>query len=65
MIKILRGSAFNFVCVKRIRNGSILSETTDIAAQCAGLRAALKSPALEGRDIRRLQRAWSSCRRNH
>ena len=48
---------------KRFRIGLILSETTDRAAQRAGLRAAFKSPAREGQDVRRLQCAGSSCRR--
>ena len=71
---ILRRSAFDPACLrriclgrqgceKRIRSGSILSEKTDMAAQRAGLRAAFKSPAREGRDTRRLQRVGSSYRR--
>jgi len=36
-------SAVESGCEKRIRSGSILSETTDIAAQRAVLRAALKN----------------------
>jgi len=50
---------------KRIRSGSVLSETTNMAAQRAVLRAALKSPAQEGLDTRRLRRVGSSCCRNH
>ena len=61
---ILRRSAFDPGYEKRIRSGSILSETTNMAAQRAGLRAAFKSPAREGRDTRRLQRVGSSCRRS-
>jgi len=53
----------NSVFEKRIRSGSVLSETTNMAAQRTGLRAAFKSPAREGRDTRRLQRVRSSYRR--
>ncbi|MEC8395463.1 MAG: hypothetical protein VX003_11445, partial [SAR324 cluster bacterium] len=33
-------------------------------SSCAGLRTAFKSPAWEGRETMRLQRAGSSCRRS-
>ena len=42
------GSAFNSVREKRIRSGSVLSETKKIAAQRAVLRAALKKSSAGG-----------------
>ncbi len=61
---IWRRSAVEPGCEKRIRSGSILSETTDMAAQRAVLRAAFKSTAREGRDTMGLQRTGRSCRRS-
>ncbi|SVE34937.1 uncharacterized protein METZ01_LOCUS487791, partial [marine metagenome] len=64
-ILIWRRFAVESGCEKRSRSCSILSETTDMAAQRAALRAAFISPAREGRDTRGLQRTGSSCRRSH